>query len=294
MTHNSARADSWLQVRSLLYGAEQPPCDAGATVWRGVVDSAAVPPGTCPQGAIVHAHAPDGRTLTLMSLGTGGDSLHNGALCWVASLPSEIPLDVAAPGHLAASYVDLKQHASAEGRTLSDLAHTPFMPLAEAAAAPLVADRVAAAFVDFRDLAPVLAATPAGEIVERRLFYRASSDDDDDAAALTRSCCGVVSLIGDAASLRLPSLGLGASLSLESAAALGDALGAVPDGAGSDVIAAALRGFEAGQEQRTRHAARAALEEARRVAAAPASTIPAPGAAFQGWLLGNARRGQAA
>ncbi len=262
-------------------------------MWRGVVDSRNVPPGLCPLGAIVHAHAPDGRTLTLLSLGTGDGALHDGALSWVASLPGEIPLGVAAPGQLAAACVDVRQPASAEARTMAHLVQAPFTPLAEASAAPLVADRVAAAFSDFSDLAPVLAATPVGEIVERRLFYRASQDDADDDAAMSRSCRGVVSLIGDAASMRLPSLGLGACLSLESAAALGEALGAVPVGAGSPAVAAALRRFEAGQQQRARSAARAALEEARRVAAAPTAAMPAPGAAFQGWLLGNARRGQA-
>ena len=262
-------------------------------MWRGVVDSRDVPPGLCPLGAIVHSHAPDGRTLTLMSLGTGGSSLHDGALSWVASLPSEIPLGAAAPGHLAAACVDLKQHASAEARTLTYLAQTPTMPLAEAAAAPLVTDRIAAAFADFQDLAPVLAATPVGEVVERRLFYRASPVDGDDEEAALQACHGVVTLIGDAASLRLPSLGLGACLSLESAAVLGEALGAVPAGAGAAGISAALRGFEREQQARARRAARAALDEARHVAAAPTATIPAPGAAFQGWLLGNARRGQA-
>jgi len=284
-----------VQVRNLLYGTEPELCDAGATVWRGVVDSRAVPPGLCPQGAIVHSHSPDGRTLTLLSLGTGGSSLHDGALSWMASLPSEIPLD-ASPGYTAAACVDLKQPASAEARTLSYLVQQPSMTLANAAAAPLVADRVREAFSDFADLAPVLAATPVGEIVERRLFYRASpdaADGDDEDAAEVLHCRGAVTLIGDAASMRLPALGLGACLSLECAAALGEALGAVPAIAGADGIAAALRSFEASQQRRVRSSARAALEEARRVAAAPAATIPAPGAAFQGWLLGNARRGKA-
>ena len=282
------------QVRRLLYGNEPAPCDASATVWRGVVDSRAVPAGLCPQGAVVHAHAADGRTLSLMSLGTGGSSLHDGALYWVASLPSEIPLGEAAPGNLAAACVDLKQHASAEARTLSYLVQSPggSMPLAVAASAPLVADRVSAAFADFCDFQHVLRATPVGEIVERRLFYRASSDaaDDEDDAALHR---GVVTLVGDAATMRLPSLGLGACLSIESAAALGDVFGAVPASAGPEGIAAALRSFEEGQSQRARQAARAALDEARRVAAAPSASMPAPGPAFAGWLLGNARRGQA-
>ena len=284
------------QVRRLLFGAEPPPCDAGATVWRGVIDSRAAPPGLCPHGAFVCCHAPDGRTLTIMSLGTGGSTLHDGSLSWVASLPSAVPPSgEAAPGNLAEAFVDLKQPASAEARTLAYLTHTPAMSLAEAAAAPLVADRVRAAFADFSDMPALLAATPAGEIVERRLFYRATPDaayceDDDDEL---RHCNGVATLIGDAASMRLPALGLGACLSLESAAELGDALGALPAGAGAAGIAAALRSFEESQHRRARRAARAALDEARRVAAAPVATIPAPGTGFQGWLLGNARRGKA-
>ena len=265
-------------------------------MWRGVVDSRSLPPGLCPHGAFVCSHAPDGRTLTVMSLGTGGSTLHDGALSWVASLPSDIPASgEAAPGNLAEAFVDLKQPASAEARTLTYLAHTPTMPLVEAAAAPLVADRVRAAFADFSDMAALLEATPAGEIVERRLFYRPTPDaayceDDDDEL---RQCRGVATLIGDAASMRLPALGLGACLSLQSAAELGDALGAVPAEAGAAGVAAALRLFEENQHHRARRAARAALDEASRVASAPVATIPAPGTGFQGWLLGNARRGQA-
>ena len=231
-----------------------------------------------------------------MSLGTGGNTLHDGSLSWVASLPGDIPPSgEAAPGNLAEAFMDLRQPASAEARTLTYLTHTPSMSLAEAAAVPLVADRVKAAFSDFIDIPVLLAATPAGEIVERRLFYRPTPDaaySQDDEVEL-QHCHGVATLIGDAASMRLPSLGLGACLSLESAAELGEFLGAVPAGASAADIAAALRSFEESQHHRARRAARAALEEARRVAAAPAATLPAPGTGFQGWLLGNARRGQA-
>ena len=292
-------------MRTLLHGDAGAAADAGATVWRGIVDASAVPAGLCPPGAMVCAHSRDGRTLSITSLGAGAGQLHGGALSWVASAPCA--LEDASAQLPSRPQSDFAESAHAEARALTWLTHDAGVPLARATAAPRVATRIAATFPDFADLPPLLAATPAGAIVERRLFYRATHEESEDAAEdelaeggwhpASALAGGVLTLLGDAADMRLPSLGLGACLSLQSAAALGEALGALPPGAGSAEVAAALRVFEGAQRARARAAAHAALDETRRVQAAEAAdahhVLPTSGAAFQGWLLGNARRGGA-
>jgi hypothetical protein len=274
-------------VRSLLQGHDSAVTDAGATVWRGVIDSRAAPVGLCPAGATVCAHSPDGRSLTVTSLGAGGGGLHDGSLFWMLCAPLALPLRPL-PVPLSSDYI---QPANAEERVMDALTHTPTLPLAAAASAPLVAERVAALFSDFAHVAALLAATPAGAIVERRLFHRADDADDDAGADTGR---GVVTLTGDSAHMRVPSLGMGACLSLESAAALADALDALPHGADAAALQAALRRFEREQAERADDAARTALLEAAHVAGKPAGAVlPTSGAAYQGWLLGNARRGAA-
>jgi 2-polyprenyl-6-methoxyphenol hydroxylase-like FAD-dependent oxidoreductase len=275
-------------VRSLLQGHDGAVTDAGATVWRGVIDSRAAPVGLCPVGATVCAHSPDGRSLTVTSLGAGGGGLHDGSLFWMLSAPLALPLRPL-PVPLSSDYI---QPANAEERAMDALTHSPTLPLAAAASAPLVAARVAALFSDFAHVEALLAATPAGAIVERRLFHR--TDDAVDDAGADVSGRGVVTLIGDSAHMRVPSLGMGACLSLESAAALADALDALPRGADAAALQAALRRFEREQAERADEAARAALLEAAHVAGKPAGAVlPTSGAAYQGWLLGNARRGVA-
>jgi 2-polyprenyl-6-methoxyphenol hydroxylase-like FAD-dependent oxidoreductase len=295
-------------VRAQLRGArEAPPVDAGATVFRGVVDSRhADARGLCPAGAAVHAHTPDGRTLSIASLGAAQPlGLHDGSLFWVLSLPGHVddvsPATVPRAGDYTAS-----EHA--EARALTWLTRAPATPLAAAAAAPTVGERIAAAFLpDFADVAALLAATPAGAITERRLFHRtregaasAASYDSGDADA---EGGGVVTLLGDAAHMSLPSLGVGACLSLRAADALAAELDAACPRLGergcgevdAAVLGAALRRFEGRQRRSARRAARGAAAHARRVAAAPqGDVLPTSGAAFAGWLAGNAHRGGAA
>ncbi len=284
-------------MRALLTGAPAPPRDAGATVWRGVIEGLRAPPELCPPGCAAFAASPDGRTLALTSLGAGAGALHGGAVAWVLCLPG--PRDAAAPPLPAAA--DVAHSAHAEARALAWLAAARDTPLAAAAGAPSAAERIAAAFRDFAHVPALLAATPAGCIVERRLFYRDVGDD----VARAEVCpgAGAVTLLGDAALAGSPALGVGACLSLQSAAALGAALDALPRGAGGAELADALRRFESGQRGRAAAAAAAARAAARAAAARGAHggadaapplqppLLPASGADVSGWLLGNAARG---
>lgn len=304
------------RVRAQLRGvSEAPPVDAGATVFRGVIDSAhASARGLCPAGAAVHAAAPDGRTLSIASLGAAQPlGLHDGTLFWVLSLPDghKKATSEAAPSVVPFAG-DYTASAHAEGRLMAALAASPATTLAAAAAAPTASQRIADAFVpDFADVAALLAATPPGAITERRLFHRAReappASYDNDGGAESAACC--VTLLGDAAHMALPSLGVGACLSLRAADALAaelDAAAHASDGSSdgslmeAGALAAALRRFERRQRRAAACAVAGAAAHARRVVAAggaSASTdehgdvLPTSGAAFAGWLLGNAHRG---
>lgn len=68
-------ADGWQsQTRVLLAGPAghaSAAVDAGASVFRGILDARHAPPDLCPAGTILLFASPDGRTLTVSGCGVG-------------------------------------------------------------------------------------------------------------------------------------------------------------------------------------------------------------------------------
>ena len=281
------------RVRSQLHGPHESVVDAGSTAWRGSVKRSDVPGDLCPAGASVYTFTPDGRTMWLTSLSTGHGA-HGGLISWVLCAPS--PSEV---GHETTPVVhgtDHKEPINSEHRVLNWLTHRPQLSLQQARTVPRVEQRIRSTFHDFSAVKEILAATQAGSIVERRLFHRAAHGATPAAEcgelAIDTSGRGPVTLVGDAQHMCVPSLGLGACLTIQGVATLMAALDAVPPGSPRAALEAALRQYESKHLAFVSDMTTAALEQANFVARmAPGATIPDSGAAFQGWLLGNARRG---
>ena len=280
------------RVRSQLHAPESV-VDAGSTAWRGSVRRSDVPADLCPPGASVYTFTPDGRTMWLTSLTTGG-GFHGGTISWVLCAPS-----LSEAGHEATPVVHGTDHAepiSAEHRVLNWLTHRPGLSLQQARTVPRVEQRIRSTFHEFTAVKHLMGATQAGSIVERRLFHRAAHGATSPAECgelkVDTSGRGPVTLVGDAAHMCVPSLGLGACLTIQGVANLMAALDAVPPGSSRAAVEAALRQSERTHSAFVSDMTHAALEQANYVARmAPGAAIPDSGAAFQGWLLGNARRG---
>jgi len=282
------------RVRSQLHGQHESVVDAGSTAWRGRVKRSDVHADLCPPGSSVYTCTPDGRTMWLTSLSTGHGA-HGGFISWVLCAPS-----ASEAGHETTPVVhgtDHKEPTSSEHRILNWLTHRPTLSLQQARTVPRVEQRIRSTFHDFAAVPQLMAATPAGSIVERRLFHRAAAHGATPAAecgelAVDTSGRGPVTLVGDAQHMCLPSLGLGACLTIQGVATLMATLDAVPPGSSRAAMEAALRQYESKHLGFVAATTTAALEQTNFVARmAPGTTIPDSGAAFQGWLLGNARRG---
>jgi len=278
------------RVRSRLFGglASDPIDDAGATVWRGVVDAREVPPDLCPPGTSFCTHSADGRTLSVSSIGrASGEELHGGRLFWMLTQPLPEGARVLPVKGLA----DYRQPSSAHGRLSAQLAAGRSLAEAQQAAATPLRDVLTDIFFDFADARPLLAATRDGDFVERRLFHRGGAGGlAEDAELMARN--GAVTLLGDAATSHLPALGLGANLALAAAARLADELAALPRGCGGAKLRDALRSFEAVQRRLAATLEAEVAEQAELVVSTAHDMLPCSASAFSGWLLGNARRGR--
>ena len=191
---------------------------------------------------------------------------------------------------------DHAEPISAEHRVLNWLTNRPGLSLQQARTVPRVEQRIRSTFHEFTAVKHLMGATQAGSIVERRLFHRAAHGATSPAECgelkVDTSGRGPVTLVGDAAHMCVPSLGLGACLTIQGVATLMAALDAVPPGSSRAAVEAALRQSERTHSAFVSDMTHAALEQANYVAhMAPGAAIPDSGAAFQGWLLGNSRRG---